>query len=235
MMRAILKRCIKSIVEKGPKRTFQSIISVIEDLLFEKKYGLNTAANIEVSNLDIKSKDKAHFTCYQPTRVRHFRKLMEFLNLPASNVFVDFGAGKGRVLILASMYNFKRVVGVEISSKLCKTAKDNIAFYKTRSKMSVDVQVVESDVLLYRITDDENVFFFFNPFDSYIMEKILEKIMISLKNTPREAWIIINNSQYDDLIEREKFEIIEEFKYGGTEFTVIRIPYPADDTLHLNN
>jgi predicted RNA methylase len=40
--------------------------------------------------------------------------------------FVDFGSGKGRVLLVASHYPFREVVGVEFSPELQKIAEGNI-------------------------------------------------------------------------------------------------------------
>ena len=40
--------------------------------------------------------------------------------------FVDYGLGKGRVLMLATEYPFKRIVGVEFSESLDRTARQNL-------------------------------------------------------------------------------------------------------------
>jgi 16S rRNA G966 N2-methylase RsmD len=217
----LCSRTAKSILEKGLTRTFQSLISVIEDYCFEKWYGTNTSEIIEVQDLDITQRHKKHSFRYQPTRVRHFNKLMKILDLPAVSVFVDLGSGKGRVLLMASRYGFKRIVGIEVSPQLCKIARDNVSIYEKRLKRPLNVTVVESDVLQYSISDDENVFYFFKPFDDYMMEKIIEKIKNSLLRNPRKVWLIFNNFQYNELIETDQqFERFREFAYGGTEFVV---------------
>ena len=41
--------------------------------------------------------------------------------------FVDYGSGKGRVLMLAAAYPFRRILGVEFSESLDRVARDNIA------------------------------------------------------------------------------------------------------------
>lgn len=43
--------------------------------------------------------------------------------------FIDYGAGKGRVLLIAARYQFDRVVGVELSEPLIRVAAANIAVY----------------------------------------------------------------------------------------------------------
>ena len=132
----------RSLFEKGLKITLQKIFSVIEDIYFDKKYGIDTSKIVEVEELGIYDESTRHSSPYQPTRVRHFHQLMKTLEFPIASVFVDFGSGKGRILLLASEYNFKRVVGVEISRQLCEMARRNVGLYETRSERPLNIEVV---------------------------------------------------------------------------------------------
>lgn len=218
----ILNRTFKSIQEKGLTRTFQSFISVVEDFYFEMKYGIKTSKMVKRENLDISDISKEHSEPYRPTRIRHFKRLMNILRLPGGCVFVDMGSGMGRVLLMASEYNFKRIVGVEISSRLCIIARNNVVIFEKKLRRTSNIEVVNADVLQYNIRNDENVFYFYRPFDNFIMEKIIEQILKSLKNNPRKVWLIINNFiQYNDMIEQKNiFHRSIKFTYGGTEFAV---------------
>ena len=65
---------------------------------------------------------------YQPSSVEEFGRLMGKLDVDHREfVFVDYGSGKGRVLMLAADYPFKRIVGVEFSPPLDRIARENIA------------------------------------------------------------------------------------------------------------
>ena len=57
-------------------------------------------------------------------RLRPFRRLMRTLSLPPGSGFVDFGCGKGRVLLLAAGFGFARITGVEFAKELCDIAKE---------------------------------------------------------------------------------------------------------------
>ena len=218
----ILKRTSNSIREKGLSRTYQSVISVIEDFYFELKYGISTSKIVRREDLDISEKSKQHSEEYKPTRIRHFRLLIKSLDLPKDSVFVDMGSGKGRVLLMASLNNFKRVTGVEISSQLCEIARENKAKFEKALGKQLPINIVNIDVLEYNVQNDENVFYFYNPFDNYIMERIIERIKQSLIDNPRKIWLIINNfTPFIALIEnRYKLLKSKEFIYGGTEFAV---------------
>lgn len=221
----ILNRTYKSIREKGFSRTYQSVISVLEDFYFEMKYGVTTSKIVKREDLDISEISKEHSEEYKPTRIRHFRLLIKGLKLPEESVFVDMGSGKGRVLLMASMYNFKRITGVEISSRLCQIARNNVNIYEEKLKRFLNIEVVNEDVLKYNIKNDENVFYFYKPFDNFVMDTIIERIIKSLIKSPRKVWLIINNFiPYSDIIENKyKLRTTTKFIYGGTEFAVYDI------------
>lgn len=218
-------RTYNSIRDKGISRTFQSVISVLEDFYFEMKYGISTSSIIKREDLDISLESKEHSEEYKPTRIRHFRLLIRDLKLPENSVFVDMGSGKGRVLLKASLYKFKRITGVEISSRLCEIAKINISKFEKILNRRLYVEIVNEDVLKYNIKNDENIFYFYNPFDNYVMEIIIERVMKSITANPRKVWLILNNfTPFSDMIENKfKLPAIKKFIYGGTEIAIYTI------------
>ena len=50
------------------------------------------------------------------------------------DVFLDLGAGKGRMLLAASRYPFRRVIGVELSDRLAAIARSNVAAFRLRAR-----------------------------------------------------------------------------------------------------
>jgi predicted RNA methylase len=212
-------RAINSLKNKGLKRSIQSLLSILEDYWFDIKYGIDTIHWVELDDLEIKSKNKEKGRRYQPTRVRHFNKLMNTLTFPSNSVFVDLGSGKGRVILMATKYGFKRVVGVEFSHDLCEKARKNLLLFKKKSRLDVDVDIIKSDVVDYEIKDDENVFFLFSPFGEFVTAEVLKNISISLEKKPRRVWLIYNNPVHHKIVER-RFVKLTDYVYGGTEFIV---------------
>lgn len=73
--------------------------------------------------------------------------------------FIDYGFGLGRVAIIAARFPFRKVIGVEMSSKLCRQAQDNL---KTSSvPRRADVQFVEADAAHFTVPDDTSVVYFY--------------------------------------------------------------------------
>ena len=67
---------------------------------------------------------------YQPTEPELFREMMGALPIELERfTFVDIGSGKGRTLLMASEFPFKRIVGVELMEELHRAAEENLRAY----------------------------------------------------------------------------------------------------------
>ena len=71
---------------------------------------------------------------------------MRPFHIRPSDVFVDFGSGKGRVVYQGARYPFARVVGVEISEDMNRVARENVERMRAQLR-SREVELVTSDVL----------------------------------------------------------------------------------------
>ena len=84
--------------------------------------------SVPVSALgDIDPSIAAHAVHYEATSFGKFSRAMEILAPRYEGfTFVDLGSGKGRVLLLAALRPFRRVIGVEISASLHTRAQANV-------------------------------------------------------------------------------------------------------------
>lgn len=76
---------------------------------------------------------------YQPTEKALFHEMVDALAHHADLdfaefTFVDLGSGKGRALLMASDYPFRRIVGVELLPALHQIAELNLAQYRSDSQ-----------------------------------------------------------------------------------------------------
>ena len=187
------RRLRKSLASRGVRTTLEGLAAKVHDRWFDFRNGTDTAGTIELDALQIPSENKSRGVNYMPTHASAFLALMDSLTLPADSVLVDFGCGKGKVLLLASPYRFKRIVGVEFAPELCAVAKRNVALFKKRRAIATDIAVVEGDAADYAIADDENVFFLFNPFDEVVLGRVVRNIEASDGRRPRRIWIVYNH------------------------------------------
>ncbi len=223
-IKSSLKRTRTSLRSQGLTETVLKSYSIIADHLFDIWYGIDTCKWAELSDLTIhNSVNREKGYPYQPTRLVPLRKLFNVINsiIPPDSVLVDFGCGKGKVLLAASEFGFKEVRGVEFAHELCEIAEKNCAVYKARKGFITEYRIIECDVTDYDINTDENVFFMFNPFDETIMAKVLCRIAASLQVKHRPILVIYYNPKYAHVIEqRDAFGRLREFNFWGYKFTV---------------
>jgi SAM-dependent methyltransferase len=223
--------------KKGLRGVADFAISFISDYWFDLRYGTSTSGWIPRNKLITRSNNIHHSGRYQATKVRPFRKLMKLLSFPENSILIDVGCGKGKVLMMASEYGFKKILGVEFSPDLCAIARNNIDVYrKRRSGPVADIEVVESDIIDYDLRGEENVFYLYNPFDDVILGRLIKNIEQSVKKRPRKIWLIYHTPRYTDIIEREKF-FTRGCKYylGGTEFVVYEMNTLEPSDLFVRN
>ena len=197
------------------------VVSHFFDFFFDIKYKTDTLSMVKLEHLFIHSNNKKRGIGYQPTRVLPLRRLFKKLNIPGGRVFIDFGCGKGRVLLIASEFGFKTIKGIEFSPELSEIAKKNCKTFKKRTGFMAEYEIFESDVVDYTIKDDDEVFFMYHPFDDIILNKVLDNISNSLLLHNRKIWIIYRNPIYANVIENRKMIVkLGEFIEWGQHFTV---------------
>lgn len=216
-----LTRFSRSIRNHGMAKTLENVLAVYDDCVFDFLHGSQTNGTVSLNNVTICGQNKHLGRQYEGTRARALRALLRTCNFPEASVFVDFGCGKGKALLIASNYLFKRIVGIDFSPELCEIAKNNVRAYTMKRGASMEINVIACDAAAYEIKDDENVFYFFNPFKACLLEQVVNNIAISFTRHRRPVWIIYNNPIYSDVLDSEKrFNSRRVFTYGSSVFHV---------------
>ncbi|MCK6505475.1 methyltransferase domain-containing protein [Myxococcota bacterium] len=213
---------VASLRRQGPRRVVQTVASIGEDLLFDRRHGVETGRHVQIGAAGpVRGDHGEHGEAYHPTRVRHFRRVMEALSLPPGLGLLDYGAGKGRVLLLASQQPFRRIVGVEYAESLCQQAQANLAAWRARTGHGHQVEIVHADAAAYEVAPDLHVFYLFNPFGPVVLDKVLHQVHASLRRHPRPAWIIGNKARAGRPVEEHGlFRPLWDLPYGNAEFRV---------------
>ena len=80
-------------------------------------------------------------SAYQPIEAEIFREMMNRLAIDFSRLtFIDIGSGKGRALLLASEYPFRRIIGIELLPDLNRIAQENIRAYSASQGREVPAE-----------------------------------------------------------------------------------------------
>jgi SAM-dependent methyltransferase len=219
----------RNVRHRGFLTTFQIVLTTVEDTLFDRRFGTETARPMWSDQFDASLTNRAHAVSYQATKARPFRSLLRRLPFPDGSTFVDVGSGKGKVLLLAAQHPFKRVIGIEFSRPLCAQARKNIEIFRGRVRGLAPIEVFEGDVTHHALHGEENVFFLYNPFDAVILGQFVESLRCSVATHPRQIWLIYSAPVYAAVLEASGlFARTEVLNLWGTQFHVYSNgPQPA--------
>ena len=172
----------------------------VREKYFEWRLGISTAGDIAPEELGHRHPD-AH--AYEPSFYGSVSRILRELGpVYEEDVFVDFGSGKGRVLILAGQHRFRKIIGVEFSSELNGIARRNIE--RARQGMRCDrIELVTMDAARYEIPDDATTLYFANPFSGEILDAVLRNIQASLVRAPRTISVVSHSHEPTYPFERQ--------------------------------
>ncbi|MBC8012578.1 MAG: hypothetical protein H7X74_00575 [Methyloceanibacter sp.] len=186
----------------------------IESLFFKP-----TKDPVALADLTIRGDNREHGHDYRPTPCSLFEWTVAALDYDLSRLtFVDYGAGKGRVLLLASQHPFQAIGGIEFAEELHDDATMNIAQFP-RSRMKCrNVECVLDDASQVGSPDGEAVHYFFNPFSREVFAEVLHNLVVSYRKRPRRLYMILIEPVATDLIDnsgvfqRLELPLIERIK-----------------------
>jgi hypothetical protein len=159
----------------------------IEQLFFKP-----TKDHVKLGGLTVRGPHREHGHDYRPTPCALFEWTLAAIDHDFSRLtFVDYGAGKGRVLLLASQYPFHAIGGIEFAEELHDDATMNIAQFP-RSRMKCrNVECVLEDASALGPPDGESVHYFFNPFSREVFAEVLHNLVVSYRKRPRRFYLIL--------------------------------------------
>lgn len=150
-------------------------------------------------------------SAYQPTEPAAFHEMIDALQqtLPQTLqqtpgaghttldlrafTFIDLGSGKGRTLLMASDYPFRRIIGVELLPSLHQIAQENLRQYKSQSQKSFALESICADATAFPLPADPLVIFLFNPFPESGMRQVVANLDQSLRAHPRPVCVLYHN------------------------------------------
>jgi tRNA G46 methylase TrmB len=138
---------------------------------------------------------------YQPTEPGLFQEMLASLQIDFREfAFIDVGSGKGRVLLMAADYPFRRVIGVELLPALHRVAAENIRKYKSDSQECMLIEVLCEDAREFVFPRGPLVLYLFNPLSESGLLDLLSNLERSLRETPRPVFVLYHNPQLEHVL-----------------------------------
>jgi SAM-dependent methyltransferase len=154
---------------------------------------------------------------YQPTESALFHEMIEAWCEQSHAdfhdfVFLDLGSGKGRTLMMASDYPFRRIVGVELLPALHQAAQDNLGKYKSESQKCFALESICADATEFPFPAEPTVLYLFNPFPEAGLLRMVANLERSLRRHPRAVYVLYHNPLLEHVLNKSSLLL----KVGGT-------------------
>ena len=131
---------------------------------------------------------------YQPIPSEEFRELMSAVAIDFSQfTFIDVGSGKGRALLLAAEYGFRRIVGIEWLPELDRIARVNIERLQQKRVPAAEIELFCMDATEFVFPAEPTLIFLFNPLTENALRKLLQNLEGSLRRNPRPVYVAYAN------------------------------------------
>src|SRR5205085_4058663 len=132
---------------------------------------------------------------------------------PAEYVFVDLGSGKGRAVVMAARLGFREVIGVEVSERLHRIAKRNIAEIQTAPARENTAQprfnLTRADAATYSIPAGRTLVYLYNPFGPPTLKEVAKRVAEAASASGPEFFVVyynpVHTSVFDDVREIVRF------------------------------
>lgn len=204
-----------------------ALFTVIHEIRGEKKYRIQSTGYNNLEKLQVISNNKEAAYIYQPVNYYMLEKAFNYLmKQDPQGSLVDFGSGQGRILSVAASYGFTDLTGVEFAPDLCEISDQNMESVK-QFYPEINVEIFCGDATIYPIKKDDNIFTFFNPFDEKVMLPVVKNILKSIKENPREIFILYFNPTEKEIFLSAGFE--ELWHYEKMEYLDFSILYKSSD------
>ena len=198
--------------------------SVADD--FDRRHGVETAGTVEASAIGIADElHLQHAIRYVPIREPVLRALLDHTLRDRSAetlAFVDLGCGKGRALLIAARYPFRRVLGVEIGASHVQIARQNVQNVLERAAglRCRDIRVEHASATDFDYPDSDLLVYMYRPFTGAVFRAALDRLAEFHARTGREVWIALCCPNEEYLLERHpEFRKCGEYQVISSEFS----------------
>jgi SAM-dependent methyltransferase len=113
--------------------------------------------------------------------------------------FIDLGSGKGRALLVASRFQFKKIIGVEYSKQIIDIARNNVNRFPEKEKKCFYTELIHCDATKLSIPSGPLVIFLANPFAKPVLEEVVRNVVSSYKEVPRRIIVVYLINLYREL------------------------------------
>ena len=172
------------------------------DQAFDRQWGTDTSRQIGMNALDFPVTLKNDSFHYQASGAHVLDEAVALAGIdPAGYVFIDYGCGKGRVVLLAAAKPFARAIGVEYSALLTDIAEANSTIFTQRGGAKVLPEFWQGNAADYAPPAGALFCYLYNSFGAAILHGCLDRLEAAKAQDPsRPILLAYINPQFGDAV-----------------------------------
>jgi len=174
---------------------------------------------LEIDSLHDESKNytTGFYAPYVPSSYYFLEKFLNDYFIKKTDIFVDFGCGKGRVPILLNYLSSCKSIGVEYDKNLYKFAMNNKKNYEKKYGIK-NVDFIHEKAENVLIPENASIFYFYNPFSIIIFARVIRNILKSNKNNEFTIILFRPIIEYCKFLETSNgFELFNILEYESAD------------------
>ena len=180
---------------------------------FDEQYGTDTSGLLWGAHLSSGKRNDLWNTAYYGVTPSLLTQVIGALELEWERyTFIDLGSGKGRALLLASRFPFKKIIGVEFVPELSAAAEANIAKFDAPWKRCSQVEGVNQDATEFVYPEGPLVVYVYNPFLAPVLKKCLKQLSRSVEKHPREVYLVYGNPVFERLVSKYAPKFVRQWE-----------------------
>ena len=138
--------------------------------------------NIKTSGRDDTNADLYRYP-YEPTPYCVLERLANSGLIRKGDFVLDYGCGKGRVSFFLSYQTKAKTIGIEYDERIYARAVEN----QKTARAKADFVATRAEE--FKVPQDVNRCYFFNPFSVEILHSVMARIIESFYTAPRETFL----------------------------------------------
>jgi SAM-dependent methyltransferase len=177
-------------------------------------HGVDTSGLVPAKHLVTGHANDEHVTAYYGVAPSILRSLISQWRetIPphpiSSYTFIDIGSGKGRGLLVASEYRFRKVIGIELNPALAEVARQNVAHWISTHSADftaaplAPIELLGQDALDFDFPVTPVLLFLFHPFEAPVLRKLLRRIETQFASRPDTLDLLYVNAECANVLDR---------------------------------
>jgi len=157
-------------------------------------HGVDTCGQIPLASLAFDSEHKTAGLEYYSHHPSVTRSALSRLDAHGRYTFIDIGCGKGRALLVASEFPFRKITGLEFAPPLAEIARRNVQRYRGRKQKCRDIEVITGDALEYELAPEPQVLHLYSPFAPKLLDRLMQRIEDSYRSFPRTLLMMFSGT-----------------------------------------